>query len=76
MSGRTIEELESHIRERLVFLEQQREGFVAQANAQIVGMNITIAELKEMIGEGEMPVKPDAPAEEEKDDPGDGPPTE
>ena len=85
MTEKTIEELQAHIRERIAILEQQREDLVAQANAQLSGLNFTISELKEILGEG--PPKPkDAPAPEEEDleaeqddpgrDPGDSPATD
>ena len=81
MTEKTVEELQAHIRDRIALLEQQREDLVTQANAQLGGLNFTISELKEILGEG--PPKPkDAPATEEEDlegtedDPGDGPPTD
>ena len=75
MSGRTLQEIETHIRGRIALLENQRDELVAQANARLTGMNMTIAELKELIGEGPAPA-PEKSMETDGNDSKDGPPKE
>ncbi len=74
MTGKTVEELQAHIRGRIALLEQQRDNLVTQANAQLAGLNFTISEMKEILGEG--PPKAEEEVENAEEEPDDGPPQE
>lgn len=75
MTEKTVEELQAHIRGRIALLEEQRENLVAQANAQLTGLNFTISELKEILGEG-MPKAEEEVEESAEEETDDGPPKE